>query len=120
VQLILDNLSFAPVTPANRADFEALFSARGSPTYCWCMVWRRSTAEAKHNDGASRKRQMLQRIGNGTPVGLLAYSDAAPVAWVSIAPRDSYRIWAAARQRKASRSGRSPASSCRAACAVAA
>ena len=89
--MLVENLSFAPVTPATCADFEALFSAPGGPKYCWCMVWRRSAAEAKHNDGASRKRQMLQRIGNGTPVGLLAYSDGVPVAWASIAPRDTYR-----------------------------
>jgi GNAT superfamily N-acetyltransferase len=55
------------------------------------MVWRRSAAEAKNNDPASRKRQMMKRIGEGTPVGLLAYDGKTPVAWVSIAPRDTYR-----------------------------
>lgn len=88
---IMDTLRFAPVTPATLADFEALFSASGGPKYCWCMVWRRSAAEAKQNDAASSKRQMLQRIDDGTPVGLLAYSDETPVAWVSIAPRETYR-----------------------------
>jgi GNAT superfamily N-acetyltransferase len=84
-------LTFRPVTKRNLADFEALFSAPGAPKYCWCMVWRRSPAEAKKNDPASRKRQMFERIGKGVPVGLLAYDGETPVAWVSIAPRDSYR-----------------------------
>lgn len=87
----MDKLGFAPVTPATLADFEALFAAPGGPKHCWCMVWRRSAAEARDNDSAGRRRQMLQRIGNGTPVGLLAYSDGIPVAWVSIAPRETYR-----------------------------
>jgi predicted GNAT family acetyltransferase len=86
-----DDLTFRPVSKRNLADFETFFSARGAPKYCWCMVWRRSAAEAKENDPASRKRQMMKRIGEGTPVGLLAYDGKAPVAWVSIAPRDTYR-----------------------------
>jgi GNAT superfamily N-acetyltransferase len=84
-------LTFRPVTTRNLADFETLFSAPGAPKYCWCMVWRRSAAEAKNNDPASRKRQMFERIGRGVPVGLLAYDDKTPVAWVSIAPCDTYR-----------------------------
>jgi GNAT superfamily N-acetyltransferase len=86
-----DELTFRPVTKHNAADFETLFSARGAPKYCWCMVWRRSAAEAKNNDPASRKRQMFERIGNSVPVGLLAYDGKTPVAWVSIAPRDTHR-----------------------------
>lgn len=85
------NLTFRPVALDIRADFEALFALPGAPKHCWCMVWRRSAAEAKQNDPASRKVQMLQRIGTGMPVGLLAYSDGTPVAWVSIAPRETYR-----------------------------
>jgi len=84
-------LTFHPVTKANRADFEAFFSARGAPHFCWCMVWRRTSAEAKLKTPADRKRMMMQRIAAGVPIGLLAYDGDAPVAWVSIAPRDTYR-----------------------------
>lgn len=55
------------------------------------MVWRRTSAEAKNNDGANRKRQMMARLDAGTFIGLLAYEGEKPVAWVSVAPRDSYR-----------------------------
>ena len=89
--MVKDDLSFAPVTLATRADFEGLFSGAGGPKHCWCMVWRRSAAEAKEKAPGSRKRQMLERIGNGTPVGLIGYAEGKPVAWVSIAPRETYR-----------------------------
>ncbi len=55
------------------------------------MVWRRTPEEAKRHDGPNRKRQMKARIGEGIPVGLLAYEAGEPVAWVSIAPRETYR-----------------------------
>src|ERR1700738_2368090 len=84
-------LSFRPVTKASWDDFVALFEAPGAPKYCWCMVWRRSAAEARLRGGPDRKRQMKTRIDRGIPVGLLAYLGNAAVAWVSIAPRTSYR-----------------------------
>jgi hypothetical protein len=80
-----------PVTSANRRDFETFFSAPGAPKWCWCMVWRRSAAEAKRNDPANRKRQMMKRIAAGVPIGLLAYDGDQPVGWVSVAPRDTFR-----------------------------
>lgn len=84
-------LSFRPVDGETLGDFEALFSSPGAPKHCWCMVWRRSSAEARENTPADRKRQMWARIGAGTPVGLIAYRDSLPFAWVSVAPRDTYR-----------------------------
>ena len=41
--------------------------------------------------GPARKRRMLSRIETDVPVGLLGYDGDTPVAWVSIAPRDTYR-----------------------------
>jgi len=55
------------------------------------MVWRATSEEAKHTDGASRKAAMARRIAAGMPVGLLGYLDEEPVAWCSIAPRSTYR-----------------------------
>ncbi len=87
----LGDLTFRPVADETRADFEAFFSARGAPHFCWCMVWRRTAEEAKHHTGPDRKRQMMQRLDAGTPIGLLAYDGDDPVAWVSVAPRETYR-----------------------------
>jgi GNAT superfamily N-acetyltransferase len=41
--------------------------------------------------GEARKACMKSRIDAGTPVGLLGYHDGLPAAWVSIAPRETYR-----------------------------
>ena len=87
----MPTLSFTPVTSENVAEFEAFFNSPGAPKYCWCMVWRRSTAESHHHDPASRKKQMMQRIAAGTPIGLIAHEKENAVGWVSIAPRDTYR-----------------------------
>jgi hypothetical protein len=80
-----------PVTKTNWNDFERLFKSKGAPHYCWCMAWRLSAEERKRDNSASRKKYMKQRISTGTPVGLLGYIDDDPVAWCSIAPRDSYQ-----------------------------
>jgi GNAT superfamily N-acetyltransferase len=79
------------VTKASWHDFESLFEAPGAPKYCWCMVWRRTAEEAKHHDGSDRKAEMKARVDGGVPVGLVAYRGDTPVAWVSIAPRETYR-----------------------------
>lgn len=71
-------------------DFDKLFSAKGSPSYCWCMVFRARGDELKHTDRKSRKRAMSRRVHDGTPVGLLGYVESEPVAWCSIAPRSTY------------------------------
>jgi hypothetical protein len=84
-------LTFKSVTSATRGDFEHLFGAPGAPSYCWCMVWRRTSEEAKHHSGPDRKTQMMSRIAAGVPVGLVGYRDGEPSAWVSIGPRDTYR-----------------------------
>jgi acetyltransferase (GNAT) family protein len=84
-------LTFKAVTRQTRADFERLFGAPGAPSYCWCMVWRRTSEEAKHHTGPERKLQMMSRVAAGVPVGLIGYRDGDPSAWVSIAPRETYR-----------------------------
>jgi GNAT superfamily N-acetyltransferase len=84
-------LEFHAVTAANVGAFEAFFAAPGAPKWCWCMVWRRTSAEAKLKAPADRKRMMMESIAAGTPVGLLAYDGDTPVGWVSVAPRETYR-----------------------------
>ena len=34
---------------------------------------------------------MKSRVEGGVPIGILGYHDGAPIAWCSIAPRDTYR-----------------------------
>lgn len=72
-------------------DFARLFEERGGPKSCWCMVWRATGAEVRHRDGASRRAQIQSRVDSGVPIGLLGYLGDRPVAWCSIAPRETYR-----------------------------
>ena len=86
-----DRLTFKPVTKARWGEFDALFEAPGGPSYCWCMAWRTPPAEARETRGPQRKPLMQQRIVDGATVGVLGYLGDVPVAWVSAAPRDTYR-----------------------------
>lgn len=86
-----DKLAFKPVTKSTAKDFDALFAGPGGPKPCWCMTWRATPEEIKDNKGPARRRQILGRIEDGVPVGLIGYAEGEPVAWVSIAPRDTFR-----------------------------
>ena len=86
------HLTFKPVTKATGADFEALFESPGGPSYCWCMYTRVSKDEAKtaNTDAKARKPMMMERIDGRIPVGLVAYDQGEPIAWVSVAPRETF------------------------------
>jgi GNAT superfamily N-acetyltransferase len=80
-----------PVDKKTWKDFEALFKSKGAPNYCWCMAWRMTKEEQKHNNSTSRKKFIRQRVTSRVPIGLLAYVDDEPIGWCSIAPRETYQ-----------------------------
>lgn len=84
---------FRPVNLERWADFERLFEARGGPKYCWCMALRRDDAGGVPRTNAERKQAMASKVGCGTPVGILAYEDEEPVAWCSVAPRETVAVY---------------------------
>jgi GNAT superfamily N-acetyltransferase len=86
----MTKLTFKPVTGATKDDFVKLFESKGAPSYCWCMAWRADKDEAKV-PGNKRKPLMMKRIDAGIPVGLLGYLEGEPVAWVAVAPKDTFR-----------------------------
>lgn len=86
----MTKLVFRPVTKRTKDDFVALFDRPGWQKQCWCMVWRATGEEGRGTGAAVRRRQMLGRIDAGTPIGLLGYDNGEPVAWVSIAPKETY------------------------------
>jgi len=87
----VNQLHFRNVDAACWTDFARLFEERGGPKSCWCMVWRASSAEAKCKDGSNRRAQIKSRVDGGIPIGLIGYMGDQPVAWCSIAPRETYR-----------------------------
>ena len=72
-------------------DLERLFKARGGPKYCWCMAWRRMPKGASRSDSEAKKEALRNRVQVESPVGILGYVEGEPMAWCSIAPRDTYR-----------------------------
>lgn len=86
----MTKLTFKPVTKATKDDFVSLFESKGAPSYCWCMAWRADKDEIKV-PGSKRKPLMVKRIDAGVPVGLLGYLEGEPVAWVAIAPKETFR-----------------------------
>ncbi len=89
------DVEFLAVDRGRWSDFEALFEARGSPHYCWCMAWRSASKETRSATGPARKamlkQEMHQRVQNAVPIGILGYRNGEPVAWCSVAPRASHR-----------------------------
>ena len=71
-------------------DLARLFESSGGPKYCWCMVWR-SMPKATRSDNQAKKDALETRVREGVPVGILGYIEGEPVAWCSIAPRDTFR-----------------------------
>jgi GNAT superfamily N-acetyltransferase len=78
----------APVTKRSLAAFEALFSSRGAPHYCWCAVYRAKGNHELSND--ARHALMRGLVTKSTPIGVLAYAGKVPIGWCSVAPRESY------------------------------
>lgn len=83
-------LEFHPVITDRWNDFERLFESKGGPHNCWCMVWRTNENKKTLPGKTGKKASMQNRVDHSTPIGLLAYSDGEPIAWCSIAPRDTY------------------------------
>jgi GNAT superfamily N-acetyltransferase len=86
------DLTFYPVNLDRWSDFVELFESRGGPHYCWCTRWRTVDMQGKKSDKEEKKASMKARVNAGIPVGILAYLDQRPIAWCSVAPRDTYRL----------------------------
>ena len=85
-------VTFQPVDGGTLPAFEAFFRRRGAPRWCWCMAFRRTPAEVKVASRINSHRQIVSRIRDGIPVGLLAFEGDEAVGWVSVAPRDTFRL----------------------------
>jgi GNAT superfamily N-acetyltransferase len=79
-----------PVTPDRWDDLEKLFGPHGAYSGCWCMWWRLSRAEFGRQSAEQRRVGLKELVDSGQVPGILAYLKGEPVAWVSVAPRESY------------------------------
>lgn len=85
-----DAPEFHPLTPDRWDDCEQLFSPRGACTGCWCMWWRLARSEFDRQAPDQRRMGLKTLVEEGRSTGILAYRAGNPVAWCSIAPRDSF------------------------------
>ena len=86
----IESLVFHEVDRDRWDDLAKLFEARGGPKWCWCMVWRATPEERKRPKRATYKSTLMGRVMDNVPIGILGYLDGEPVAWCSIAPRETY------------------------------
>lgn len=86
-----EEISCRPVCKTTWDDFETLFESKGGPNYCWCMAWRPMEKEKSRDSKSDKKEALKNSVDHDIPVGLLAYEGSNPIAWCSIAPRDTYR-----------------------------
>ena len=54
------------------------------------MRWRLSSAAYQRSTKQERVTALAEMVRQNLPVGILAYLDDTPVAWCSIAPRETY------------------------------
>ena len=84
------DLTFRPVTPETWHDFEKLFGKNGACGGCWCMFWRLKHSDFERQKGEGNKLSMKSLVDSGEIPGILAYSEAEPIAWCSVAPRENF------------------------------
>jgi GNAT superfamily N-acetyltransferase len=90
-------LAVRPVTRERLADLGRFSQAHGRFRYCSCMRWRMTSSEFQRASTDERAARLEQLVREGTPIGLLGYQDDEPVAWCSIAPRETYAALARSR-----------------------
>ena len=88
--LLATAVEVRPVTPDRWDDLLRVFGPNGARGGCWCMVWRLSSTELRRTPAAARRERLEALVAEGTPTGLLAYVDGAPVGWCSVGPRETF------------------------------
>ncbi len=86
----LPDLEFHPVTAARWQDLETLFGKNGAYANCWCMWWRMTRSAFDKQTGQEKKQALKAIVDSDEVPGFLAYAHGQPIAWCSIAPRESY------------------------------
>lgn len=85
-------LDVLPVTPEHWKDMERLFGDKGACGGCWCMWWRIKRSEFDQQKGEGNKEAMRKIVERGEIPGLLAFFKEEPIAWCSIAPRETFPV----------------------------
>jgi ribosomal protein S18 acetylase RimI-like enzyme len=89
----IKNIKTKPVDKDTWKDFEKLFKSKGAPKVLLVHGLARMTKEELKTQQFIRQEEILssRRVWSQTPIGLLAYAEKEPIAWCSIAPRETYQ-----------------------------
>lgn len=83
-------LRIETLTPDRLEDLADLFDQPGDPKWCWCASFH-IAGNVKARAREDNREVLTARTVEGPSPGLLGYRDGRVVAWVSVAPRASYR-----------------------------
>jgi len=89
-KIIIPEWEYHPLTADRWKDLEALFGERGACGGCWCMSWRLSKSEFTSQKGSKNKAALMKMVKSGEIPGIIGYSEGKPVAWCSLAPRETF------------------------------
>jgi GNAT superfamily N-acetyltransferase len=84
-------LAYRPVVPERLPDLARFSECHGKFRYCSCMRWRMTSAEFQRSTKQDRVDALDDLVRQSVPVGVLGYLRGEPVAWCSVAPRETYR-----------------------------
>jgi GNAT superfamily N-acetyltransferase len=86
----MNQLEFHPATAEHWKDLEALFGERGAYGNCWCMWWRMKRSEFDKQPGRAKKQALKDIVDTNQVPGILAFANGEPIAWCSVAPRETF------------------------------
>lgn len=84
-------LRFRPVTSETMGDFVLFRSTHSQFGSCSCMRWRMRNAQFTRSTRRARAGAFDALVEEDIPVGILAYLNDTPVAWCSVAPRQTFK-----------------------------
>jgi GNAT superfamily N-acetyltransferase len=83
-------LHFRPVTEERLHDLAQFSTQHGKFRYCSCMRWRLTSTEFRRSTKEERIAALDDFVCQDVPIGVLGYAEDEPVAWCSVAPRETY------------------------------
>jgi GNAT superfamily N-acetyltransferase len=83
------DVRFRPVTVETLKDFADFRNANPVFGACSCMRWRTHATPFSRLTAKDRAVAFDTLVGNGVPVGVLAYQGGIPIGWCSVAPRNT-------------------------------
>jgi ribosomal protein S18 acetylase RimI-like enzyme len=86
----MPDLTIVPLTAARLDDLASLFDQGGDPKWCWCAYYRVRGRTWSNSTPVDNRALLGELADRALAPGLVAFSDAGVVGWVSLGPREDY------------------------------